>query len=342
MARIRSVHPELFTDEGFCSLSSNARLLCIGIWTMCDDRGIFEWKPFGMKISLFPVDNVDINALLAELVDNQQVKAFETDGKTYGAVRNFCIYQRPKKPLYKHPFPDWCRTYVAFDRRTFEPAPPKPPTGGEKPPHRRGEERSRREEDNSKTDTSSKERVTPATADEPPAPPSETLSPVSSDAREEPTKATGSLIGKPLPADWTPNDQLCEEVKSAFGMTDADLQAELPAFHALNVSNGTISSNWNSTFYLFCKRWREHRDKQAAPRVSLSRAAAQPVKRPEEFTEADWDGIVSFYARSGRWSRGAGPDPMSPACVCPKAILEKHEINPATGERRIPPRKVPA
>src|SRR5437899_2420300 len=117
MARIRSVHPDLFIDEAFCALSPHARLLCIGIWTVCDDHGIFEWKPFGMKISLLPVDSVDVPALLDEMVAQNQIKKFEIDGKAYGAVRNFCLYQRPKKLFFKHELPAELRPYVAIDRR---------------------------------------------------------------------------------------------------------------------------------------------------------------------------------------------------------------------------------
>lgn len=40
----------------------------------------------------------------------------------------------------------------------------------------------------------------------------------------------------------------------------------------------------------------------------------------------DWDNVVSFYARTRRWSRGAGPDPDSPACRAPPDILKKHGI----------------
>ncbi|OAE96749.1 hypothetical protein AYJ54_36325 [Bradyrhizobium centrolobii] len=190
-----------------------------------------------------------------------------------------------------------------------------------------------------KTTTESSERVTPTTADEPPAPPSETLSAKAGEVPEGKPVSTGSLIGKPLPSDWTPNDQLCEEVKSTFGMTDADLQAELPAFHALNAQRGTFSNNWDSTFQLFCKRWKEHRDKQAAPRAQLNRMPGSGdrfVPGP-----ADWDKAAELYGKTGRWPREHGPDPMSPACKCPVEILRKHGIN-EKGERRIPSRKVSA
>jgi hypothetical protein len=121
MARIRSVHPGLFTDEIFVSLSAFARLLFIGIWTECDDRGAFEWKPVTLKMRLLPVDNSDVGALLAELRLANAVRYYELDGRQYGAVRNFCKYQRPKKPNYIHPIDDDFPTYVALSHRSSEP-----------------------------------------------------------------------------------------------------------------------------------------------------------------------------------------------------------------------------
>ncbi len=98
MARIRSVHPELFLDDAFMELSAFARLLDIGIWTQCDDHGIFEWKPNYFKATILPVDGVDVPQLLAELVKHNCIKQFEEGGRPYGAVRNFCMFQRPKLP----------------------------------------------------------------------------------------------------------------------------------------------------------------------------------------------------------------------------------------------------
>ena len=115
MARIRSVHPGLFTDEAFVSLPMAARVLLIGVWTESDDHGIFEWKPLGLKMKIFPADaftNEDVADLLGTLVSADCVVQFEVDGKSYGAVRNFCKWQRPKKPTYRHPFPNQYRTYV--------------------------------------------------------------------------------------------------------------------------------------------------------------------------------------------------------------------------------------
>ena len=51
--------------------------------------------------------------------------------------------------------------------------------------------------------------------------------------------------------------RFCEKVLADFGMTIEDINAELPAFHALNVQNGTMSQDWGSTFHVSAKRWKE-------------------------------------------------------------------------------------
>lgn len=103
MSRIRSIHPGLWTDEDFVTLSPLARLLFMGIWNECDDKGIFEWKPLTLKMRLLPGDNTDVSELLAEIEAIGAVRRYEIGGKSYGAVRNFGKFQRPKKPNDIHP-----------------------------------------------------------------------------------------------------------------------------------------------------------------------------------------------------------------------------------------------
>ena len=114
MARIRSTHPGQWTDEDFVECSPLARLLCLGLRNEADDKGIFEWKPKGMKMRLLPADNADVDGLLAELVANNQIKGFEHQGKKYGAIRNFRKYQSPKTPNDVYPIPDDFRIYVGL------------------------------------------------------------------------------------------------------------------------------------------------------------------------------------------------------------------------------------
>ncbi|MFT4091857.1 MAG: hypothetical protein QM645_14080 [Asticcacaulis sp.] len=115
MARIRSLHPGQWTDEDFVSCGPYARLLALALRNEADDNGVFEWKPVGLKMRLFPVDNIDIVELLAELVTFNQIARFEHNGKAYGVIRNFARYQRPKRPKPVHHMPDQFRTYIGLD-----------------------------------------------------------------------------------------------------------------------------------------------------------------------------------------------------------------------------------
>lgn len=103
MSRIRSVHPGIWTDVEFVSLSPFARLLFIGIWTEADDQGAFVWSPLQLKMRVLPADNIDAAELLSELTEAGRILPFEVGGKRYGAVRNFTKFQRPKKPNAVHP-----------------------------------------------------------------------------------------------------------------------------------------------------------------------------------------------------------------------------------------------
>lgn len=114
MARIRSVHPGLASDEAFMSMSMAAKAAWALLWTECDDHGVFEWKPIVLKARIFPADTVDFNALLNEYVELGCVQKVEHEARAYGLVRNFCKYQRPKSPSYKfHVEPEWLE-YVSF------------------------------------------------------------------------------------------------------------------------------------------------------------------------------------------------------------------------------------
>lgn len=114
MARIRSIHPGLFTDEAFMSASAYARLLLMGIWCEAADDGVFHWKPLTLKARIFPVDAVDIAALLSELEGLSFIRRFDAGGKAFGAIRNFRKYQRPKKPTSSGVLPPEFETYVGL------------------------------------------------------------------------------------------------------------------------------------------------------------------------------------------------------------------------------------
>ena len=138
MSRIRSIHPGLWTDEAFVTLSAFARLLFISMWNECDDKGIFVWSPLQLKMRCLPGDNADAGALLNEIEAAGFVRKYDVCGKFYGAVRNFGKFQRPKKPNDIHPA---TAEILAFAGHGGEPVGEAPasvpnqlPTGGEKSP----------------------------------------------------------------------------------------------------------------------------------------------------------------------------------------------------------------
>lgn len=123
MARIRSVHPSLFTDEAWVSCSPLARILYIGLWTDADDQGAFEWKPLQIKMRLLPGDTGDVPAMLAEMEGCGLIRSYEVGGKRYGAIANFRKFQRPQKPNAIHPLPDFIAEYVGLSATDPEPLP---------------------------------------------------------------------------------------------------------------------------------------------------------------------------------------------------------------------------
>jgi hypothetical protein len=145
MARIRSIHPGLASDESYMSMSMAAKAAWPLLWTECDDQGVFEWKPIVLKARIFPADNIDFSALLDELRALDCVKSFDLNGKKFGLVRNFRRFQRPKKPNNTHLLPSEFRIYVGLsgpsseldDDQDDDSSPPVPhqfPTSGEKSP----------------------------------------------------------------------------------------------------------------------------------------------------------------------------------------------------------------
>lgn len=179
MARIRSIHPGLFTDEEFLCLSDAARVLLVGLWTEADDQGVFEWKPMTIKARLRPVNEDSVSDLLAELQEQRFVTRFDHAEKSYGAVRNFRKYQRPRKPNEIHPLPDEIRTYVGLSDPSTEPVPHQTGTDAGKPPQME-EEGGRRKDVNPLQAAEGKSHPGERETDRPALPP---VDPVVEDAR---------------------------------------------------------------------------------------------------------------------------------------------------------------
>lgn len=208
MSRIRSIHPGLWTDERFVTASAMARLMFMGIWNEADDFGSFEWSPLKLKMRILPADAVDAHALLAELEEAGSIMRYEVDGKAYGAVRNFCQFQRPKKPNASFPQTEEVREWVNLKARQTR-------DGSEAVPHQSGtdgenlrqmkDEGGRKEEGNSSIDES-------PSGDEPSLRPEHVF-----DGYRE----LAGNIGLPVPRDFTPERrQLVRGRISQYGLED--------------------------------------------------------------------------------------------------------------------------
>jgi len=130
MARIRSIKPEFWTSEQVMECSLNARLLFIGIWNFADDLGRMPLSIKTIKASIFPGDDISIDAIrgmIVELSKNDLVLIYENSGREYLHVTGWNKHQRIDKPQSaKHPGP--------FDDHSTN-------IPGPFPPDRKGKER---------------------------------------------------------------------------------------------------------------------------------------------------------------------------------------------------------
>lgn len=134
MARIRSIHPGYTTDEAFMTMSMAAKAAWPALWTEADDAGVFEWKPVVLKARIFPADNVDFASVLDEYRGIGCVEKREIDGKSYGYIRNFGKWQRPKHPSFRHPLPEDMQLFVMFSGNEVAPTAPVSPKVVKPPP----------------------------------------------------------------------------------------------------------------------------------------------------------------------------------------------------------------
>ena len=109
MARIRTIKPEFWTSEQIVECSTNARLLFIGMWNFCDDRGIHPASVRRLKMEIFPGDDFaldDIEAMVQELMRNRLVTEYFVENEAFWLVSGFEKHQKIDRPTYRFPLPD--------------------------------------------------------------------------------------------------------------------------------------------------------------------------------------------------------------------------------------------
>lgn len=100
--------PDFWTDEEVATLSPHARLLFMGLWGICDDNhATLPDRPEWIKVQIFPYEEVNVRALLAEIEKIGKIERFLFSGKHYWHITNFMKHQvinrpsRAKYPPYK-------------------------------------------------------------------------------------------------------------------------------------------------------------------------------------------------------------------------------------------------
>jgi hypothetical protein len=108
MARIRTVKPEFWTDEQVMELSPLARLLFIGMWNFCDDRGVHPASTKTLKAEVFPADDItadQIGGLVTEMIRQGLLSEFEAQGRRWWAVTGWHHQMINRPSTSKYPAP---------------------------------------------------------------------------------------------------------------------------------------------------------------------------------------------------------------------------------------------
>lgn len=95
MPRKRVISPSIWTDEKFIELDYITRLLFIGIWNYCCDRGIHKNNAKALKAEIFPADDITVDVIekgLSNLFNNRQLLISED--KALFRVANWDTYQK--------------------------------------------------------------------------------------------------------------------------------------------------------------------------------------------------------------------------------------------------------
>lgn len=105
MARIRSVHPDICTDEALVNASAAAERLYVRLWTHLDDDGRCVDNALLLKAALFPIHQhvtaKHIGGWVDELVSLGCLFRYEHAGRHYLTVKpdRWSVWQKPRRKV---------------------------------------------------------------------------------------------------------------------------------------------------------------------------------------------------------------------------------------------------
>lgn len=102
MARKRMIDPNIWQSEDFGRLSTLAKLVFIGLFSLADDEGRGRCNPVYLKSTLFPYEegirSADIDKTLSEISSNMSVVFYSCDGSSYYSLYNWNTWQKIDRP----------------------------------------------------------------------------------------------------------------------------------------------------------------------------------------------------------------------------------------------------
>lgn len=102
VARKRMIDPGIWQSEDFSKLSSLAKLVFIGLFSLADDEGRGRSNPTYLKSSLFPYEenirSTDIDKTLSEISSNMSVIFYSYNGSSYYSLLSWNTFQKIDKP----------------------------------------------------------------------------------------------------------------------------------------------------------------------------------------------------------------------------------------------------
>ena len=124
MGRIRTIKPEFFTHGELFDAEYESglplRLAFAGLWTQCDRKGRFKWKPRELKLQILPYDPTDFSCVLDALEAGGFIVSYTYNGDRYGYVPSFLDHQQinNKEQDSRLPSPEEGTPYQPVDATT--------------------------------------------------------------------------------------------------------------------------------------------------------------------------------------------------------------------------------
>lgn len=124
MPRSRMIKPEFWDDEKLATISRDARLTFIGLWTYADDYGVVKGNSLWLKNHIFSYDETKLSqfeAWLKELEKIGCIAPFQADNEKFYYIKHFLKHQsinHPSKRIYPEPPQEITKTLQEDSRNT--------------------------------------------------------------------------------------------------------------------------------------------------------------------------------------------------------------------------------